>query len=218
MYIPFSTPTSILLAGPTMVGKTTFVIKLLENASNMFKEVPTQFLFCYMIWQPAFERLKKIDNLSLHEGLPERSIITELGLIKGHKVIIFDDMLKYIVNDVNIQDYVTVSSHHNNMTVILLSQKVFAQGQTARTISLNCHYIVLFSNKRDVSQISRLGSQIMPGKVAYFRDSYEKATSRKYGYLLIDFAPETDKKYQLRTRIFPDEAPTIVYVNVKDSN
>ena len=108
MYIPFLTPTSILLAGPTMVGKTTFVIKLLENASKMFKEVPTQFLFCYMIWQPAFERLKKIDNLSLHEGLPERSIITELGLIKGHKVIIFDDMLKYIVSDVNIQDYVII--------------------------------------------------------------------------------------------------------------
>jgi hypothetical protein len=136
-------------------------------------------------------------------------------LIKGHKVIIFDDMLKYIVNDVNIQDYVTVSSHHNNMTVILLSQNVFAQGQTARTISLNCHYIVLFNNKRDVSQISRLGSQIMPGKVAYFRDSYEKATSRRYGYLLIDFSPDTDKKYQLRTRIFPDEAPTIVFANVK---
>jgi hypothetical protein len=215
MYVPFSTPTSILLAGPTMAGKTSFVIKLLENASKMFKEVPTKILFCYLAWQPAFENLKKISNLTLQEGLPSRGDITELGILKGHKVVIFDDMLKYIVNDVNIQEYVTVSSHHNNMTVILLSQNIFAQGQTARTISLNCHYIILFNNKRDVSQVSRLGSQIMPGKGRYFVESYEKATSVKYGYLLIDFSPHTDKQYQLRTRIFPDEAPTIVYVKLK---
>ena len=216
MYVPCSTPTSILLAGPTMVGKTTFVIKLLENASKMLKEVPTKIMYCFLIWQPAFEKLKEIENLTLHEGLPERGAIIELGHVHGHKVVIFDDMLKYIVNDINIQEYVTVSSHHNNMTVILLSQNIFAQGQTARTISLNCHYIVLFNNKRDVSQVSRLGSQIMPGRTHFFVDCYEKATSRKYGYLLIDFSPHTDKKYQLRTRIFPHEAPTIVYVPLKD--
>jgi hypothetical protein len=215
MYVPFSTPTSILLAGPTMAGKTSFVIKLLENASKMFKEVPTKILYCFLVWQPAFERLKKIDNLTLHEGLPERSDIIELGLLRGHKVVIFDDMLRYIVNDLNVQEYVTVSSHHNNMSIILISQNVFAQGQTARTISLNCHYIVLFNNKRDVSQVSRLGSQIMPGNVKYFVASYERATAVKYGYLLIDFSPHTEKKYQLRTRIFPDETPTIVYGKLK---
>jgi len=37
----------------------------------------------------------------------------------------------------------------------------------------------------------------------------------KYGYLLIDFSPHTEKKYQLRTRIFPDETPTIVYGKLK---
>jgi hypothetical protein len=215
MYVPFATPTSILLAGPTMSGKTSFVIKLLENASLMFKEPPSQILFCYMAYQPSFEKLKTLSNLTLHEGLPEKTHITEFGLEKGHKVVIFDDMMKYIVNDVNIQDYVTVSSHHNNMTIMLLSQNIFAQGQTARTISLNCHYIVLFNNKRDASQVRRLGSQIMPGKVPYFMDSFDKATSRKYGYLLIDFSPQTDKKYQLRTKIFPNEAPTVIYVASK---
>ena len=131
MYVPFSTPTSILLAGPTMSGKTSFVIKLLENADKMFKELPTNIMYCFLAWQPAFEKLKEIQNLTLHKGLPERTAITEFGLLNGHKVVIFDDMLKYIVNDVNIQEYVTVTSHHNNMTIMLLSQNVFAQGQTA---------------------------------------------------------------------------------------
>ena len=216
MSLKFSTPTSILLAGPTMSGKTTFIKKLLENASEMFSEAPSQILFCYIAQQPALEKIKMLPNVTLHEGLPDRSQITEFGLEKGHKVIVFDDMMKYIVNDVNIQDYVTVASHHNNMTIILLTQNIFAQGQTARTISLNCHYIVLFNNKRDLSQVSRLGSQIMPGKSRYFMDSYEKATSRKYGYLLIDLSPESERKYQLRSRIFPNEAPPIVYVAIKD--
>jgi hypothetical protein len=217
MYIPFATPTSILLAGPTMSGKTTFVSKLLDNASKMFSQPPSKIMYCYISWQPALEKLKGLPHVTLHEGLPDRSLITEYGLEKGHKVLILDDMMKHIVNDVNIQDYVTISSHHNNMTIILLTQNIFAQGQTARTISLNCHYIVLFNNKRDLSQISRLGSQIMPRKGAFFMDSYEKATSEKYGYLLIDFSPHSEKKYQLRTRIFPDEAPTIVYVAIKDA-
>ena len=170
-----------------------------------------------MAWQAAFERLKNIPSLELHEGLPSRSLITELGLEKGHKIVIFDDMMREIVTDVNIQDYVTISSHHNNMSIILLIQNVFAQGPTARSISLNCHYMVLFNNKRDLSQITRLGSQIMPHRSRYFLDSYEKATSIKYGYLLIDLSPHTEKKFQLRTRIFPDETPTIVYVSVKDN-
>jgi hypothetical protein len=217
MYLPFSSPASILLAGVTMSGKTSFVIKLLENREKMFSEPPSKIMFCYMAWQSAFERLKSIPSLELHEGLPERSHITELGLEKGHKIVIFDDMMREIVTDVNIQDYVTISSHHNNMSIVLLIQNVFAQGPTARSISLNCHYMILFNNKRDLSQISRLGGQIMPRRGRFFLDSYEKATSRKYGYLLIDLSPHTDKKFQLRTRIFPDESPTIVYVSVKDS-
>ena len=147
MYLKFSTPTSILLAGPTMSGKTTFVKKLLENANEMFTEPPSKIMFCFLAWQPALEKIKHMANVTLHEGLPDRSQITEFGLEEGHKVIVFDDMMKYIVNDVNIQDYVTVASHHNNMTIILMSQNIFAQGKTARTISLNCHYIVLFKNK-----------------------------------------------------------------------
>jgi hypothetical protein len=217
MYLPFSTPASILLAGVTMSGKTSFVIKLLQNREKMFTEPPSKIMFCYMAWQSSFEKLKGIPSLEIHEGLPDRSHITEFGLEKGHKIVIFDDMMREIVTDVNIQDYVTISSHHNNMSIILLIQNVFARGPTARSISLNCHYMILFNNKRDVSQISRLGGQIMPRRGRFFLDSYEKATSRKYGYLLIDLSPHTDKKFQLRTRIFPDESPTIVYVSVKDS-
>ena len=65
--------------------------------------------------------------------------------------------------------------------------------------------MVLFNNVRDSSQITNLAKQIQPGNVAYLRDSYADATSKPYGYLLIDLKPDTDDLLRLRTDIFPGE-------------
>lgn len=79
-----------------------------------------------------------------------------------------------------------------------------------RTISLNMHYYILFENRRDMEQILRFGRQVLPHQSKFFFDSYKKSTISKYGYLLVDLNPHTDKLYSLRTRIFPEE-DTIVY-------
>jgi len=42
--LQFETPTTIMVCGPTNSGKTTFVKRLLEHASVMFKEAPTYIL------------------------------------------------------------------------------------------------------------------------------------------------------------------------------
>ena len=65
--------------------------------------------------------------------------------------------------------------------------------------------MVLFKNVRDSSQITNLAKQMHPGNVAYLRDSYVDATSKPYGYLLIDLKPDTDDLIRLRTDIFPGE-------------
>lgn len=43
-------------------------------------------------------------------------------------------------------------------------------------------------------------------------EAYNDAVKRTYGYLLVDLKPNTDDSLRLRTNIFPDEAPQIVYV------
>jgi hypothetical protein len=83
-------------------------------------------------------------------------------------------------------------------------------GKYSRTISLNCHYVVLFRQVRDSRQIYTFGSQAFPKQLGYFKDAYERATSEKYGYLLVDMAPSTEDKYRLRTRVFPDQ-DTVIY-------
>jgi hypothetical protein len=52
----------------------------------------------------------------------------------------------------------------------------------------NCQYLVLFNNPVDKQQIMTLGSQMYPGKVSYFLQKCEEATTRDYGHLLLVFS------------------------------
>jgi hypothetical protein len=74
-----------------------------------------------------------------------------------------------------------------------------------RNTSLNAHYIVLFKSPRDKQQISMLARQIKPGRVQEFMRSYEDATSRPHGYLMLDLKPTTDDQQRLKTNLLPSE-------------
>jgi hypothetical protein len=213
MSMPFNFPANIFLYGATQSGKTSFVLRLLEHSDVMFTEIPRRVLYCYGAWQKAYEALEKMGNVRMHEGVPNKGTIDEFSYDKQPTLLVLDDLLADIVNNKEVHHYVTVMSHHNNMGIIMLMQSIFPKGTYARNISLNCHYMILFSNKRDGNQIKVLGSQLMPSRVGYFIDSYKKATDKEWGYLLIDIHPRSDTLYQLRTRIFPDDEPLIVFVD-----
>ena len=107
-----------------------------------------------------------------------------------------------------------VGSHHMNITIIHLIQNLYTKSKSIRTVSLNCHYFILFRNNRDQLQIQTFGRQVFPHMTKYFMDAYEKATSRPCGYLLVDLNPRSDRKYQLRSNILPGETD-IVYRPLK---
>jgi hypothetical protein len=44
-----------------------------------------------------------------------------------------------------------------------------------------------------------------PGKGHFLIEAFKDATSKAFGYLLIDLKPDTDEKYRVRTGIFNDE-------------
>jgi hypothetical protein len=51
-----------------------------------------------------------------------------------------------------------------------------------------------------------LARQINPGKVQQFMRSYEDATSRPHGYLMLDLKPTTDDQQRLKTiNVLPGE-------------
>lgn len=209
--LPFHSPSTVLISGCTQSGKTHFTKRLLENVYGMFDIPPQKILYAYSEYQPVFDVMKAtIPNITFHQGLPSRDDIEEFSEGQDHVVVVLDDlMLKITATEEYVQLF-TVTSHHRHVSVLFLTQCLYPPGRYARSISLNCAYVVLFRNDRDQRQITCFASQILPGQTSYFKDAYDKATKDRYGYLLTDLSPHSDKRFRLRTRIFPGE-DTLVF-------
>ena len=103
-----------------------------------------------------------------------------------------DDFMDETGCDKGILDLFTKDSHHRHITVIYLLQGLFPPGVFAKTISRNAYYIVAFKNTRDQLAVRTLMTQMFP---IYWRDAmeaYNDATSKEYGYLMIDLHPASN--------------------------
>lgn len=211
--LPFESPCTITIISPSNGGKTTFVKKLLENSNGMFKEDFSTIVYCHgSSWQSIFDdMLKSKPNMVFKEGLPTDDEFDLLSKDKRHTCLILDDLMTEVNTKQNIEKLWTVHSHHFNMSIIYLAHNMYQKSPSARTISLNTQYYILFKNHRDIQQIHCFGRQIYGNKSNFFNTAYQLATSRPWGYLLVDLNSHSDDKYRLRTNIFPNEE-TVVYV------
>ncbi len=124
-------------------------------------------------------------------------------------LIIIDDLMDEIASDRTLASIYTRGSHHKNISVVTIVQNLFPKGRQFRNISLNCHYIIVFKSARDKNQIKILSQQAgIKDEVEY---AFKDATKDAYGYLLLDFKPQTADTWRLRTRILPSDKYHIVY-------
>lgn len=189
-------PFTCVIAGPTGSGKTVWVTRFLNHMSEMMTPPPQEMVWCYGEWQAGYSQLK---GVTFVEGLPK---VEEWDTTK-RRLVILDDLMSEA--DDRVTKLFTKGSHHRNMSVMFIVQNLFGKNKEQRTISLNSHYLVVFKNPRDASQMTHLAKQIYPGKVKYVQESYKDATSIPHGYLLIDLRQDTPDHLRLRTSIFPSE-------------
>ena len=55
----------MLVAGPSGSGKTTFIKRLIERSSSVCTHPPVEIIYCYGIYQEAFEDIR---GVRFHEG------------------------------------------------------------------------------------------------------------------------------------------------------
>ena len=198
-------PFNCCVVGVTGCGKTHWTV----SALNRIYPRPEEVFWCYTQAQPAY------GNIDAHfiRGMPEdmETILQR----PTRKVVVLDDLMEELGNSKVIQNLFTRGTHHTDTSVIVLLQNMFHQGKSMRTISLNSHYMVLFKNPRDKSQIIHIAKQMTPQDTKYLVDAYNKATEKQYGYLFCDFKQSTPEDLRFRTDIFTD-APT-VYLPIKGS-
>lgn len=205
----FKRPFCMMVAGPSQCGKTWYLKELLELKSVKMVPPPKRIIYCYKEWQEAFNELQDYNpEIEFVQGLPYEL----LSSIKDSDaaLVILDDLMQECVDDKTIMDLFTVSSHHRNISPIFLTQNMFCQGKHARSISLNTHYLALFKNPRDRSQIRTLGLQLYPDKLKEFMECFNDSVSNAYGKLIVDLKQDTPEELRLRTtEPYTDE--TIVY-------
>ena len=191
--VPFSAGSPIVISGPTGSGKTVLTYKILT--ANMFTQKISKVLYCYGVYQDFFNEMK-VPNIEFHEGVPTIDKVREMHDGKFN-VIVLDDLMEYIVKNVDMQNLFTKHCHHFKISALFLTQNIFAQGPCARSISLNAHILILFKNKRDESQIINIGKQLYPYNSKIFLEAFQDATSTLYGYLVIDCDPRSPKEIKL---------------------
>lgn len=196
--------------GPTQAGKSTFIQNLIKEKEKLFDQHIEEVVYCLPRGQQVSENLQGI--VKVFEGIPESDLFSD----RKPRLVILDDLMRE--SNGNVVDLFTKGSHHNNISVAFLTQNIFNQGKGQRDISLNAHYIICFKNPRDKNQIVSLSRQVYPEDTKFLQEAYNDATSKAFGYLLLDLTQTQKEEYRFRTNIFTFDYPqNIIYVSRKIS-
>lgn len=208
----FNTPFNMVVAGPSQVGKTTFVHRLLQRRPDAIGAIvprPDRIKYVYGVTQPTLQDLTTSMQqqhgdvrFELHEGWSP-NLIDDFNP-RENNVIVLDDVMQECKNDVEVSNLFTRGGHHKNISIILLSQNYFFSGKSAIDIRRNTHYLVLFSCKQDRRQISSFAQRVLPTRWRDMLTAYEDATSEAHGHLLIDMNVHCPDRYMLRARTIED--------------
>ena len=211
--LPFRHPSTILIAGPTGCGKTQFLVQLLTASSATISPPPERIVWVYGEWQSAYEELQARlgpDRIAFATNCNMEELYNTLNPQVRNLIVLDDQMESDTVrrssaSAASLAKFFTQGSHHRNLTVIYIVQNLFNQDKMMRTVSLNAHYLLLFKNPRDKSQIRTLAQQMYPTRVSFLIDAFNDATTEAYGYLLLDLRPETPDELRVRTNVIPPQ-------------
>jgi len=206
--LSFKHPFNCIISAPTKSGKTELVKKIVLNAIQLVEPSPVKIYWSYTEWQKTYDDiLFKMPAVQFIDGLPNCEDLKNEKSIP--KLLILDDMMQEMKGDSRLSEIFTRGSHHWNLSIIHIVQNLFFDG--IRTSRINSQYLILMKNPSDRLQVKNLGRQLFPGS-KHFEEAFEDATSKPYGYLLIDLTQTTPENMRLRSNIFPENDGVVVYV------
>lgn len=211
------TPCRVFLAGASESGKTYRVFRIIEYSDILFKrpEEVEHVIYFYNVWTKEYEKNKHMVHEWVNEKPTSDLVLKKTAPFKKTGcLVVIDDFGCNIGQDL-IQCF-TVLSHHNHISLFLLSQNLFPKQGLSREFRLNLTHTLIFKQNVDRTQFSNLAKQFKPEHFQAVKKAYRRATRRKYGYLCVlhqDSLPETLRLY---SRICPDQWPPEVYITLDE--
>lgn len=174
---------------------------LLQHCLKMIWHPPERIVWLYKRWQPLYAVIQSTvyTKVEFIQGIPldldQDSFIDP----KTRNLVILDDLMSTTSKDSRINELFMEGSHHRTLSVIAINQNLsYNKDPTQRR---NCHYMVFFNNTVDKQQILTLSRQMYPENPQHLLRHFKEATSKPYGYLLIDLKPTTPEHLRMRTNI-----------------
>jgi len=207
MVLAWKHPFTAMFCGNTGCGKTFFTMKFLKHLDVMVDKKIAEVIWCYGVSQPLHKEIPKICNVPVRffEGVPNLEELCDED--PKRRLVIIDDLFRQ--TDGLVVDLFTRSSHHRDLSCVLISQNLFFQKKGMREISLNTQYCVVFFSARDRSQVQFYCRQVDPENVKFLMEAFRDATKAPHGYLLFDMTQGTEEHLRYRTNIFPEEQTTV---------
>src|ERR1700748_1774063 len=141
----FKTPSCLQIVGISQSGKSSLTAEIIRHRKRLFTEAFKNIVWIYQTWQPLYDQLQsEVENIVFKKELDEVEKYTKSP---DHTLLVLDDaMANVIANSVKYLPYFIMGSHHNNNTIILLTQSIFIP--KSRLIQIACHYLIIFELAR----------------------------------------------------------------------
>lgn len=191
----------MIVCGPSGVGKTTFIHKVLSNLESLGSQTFGKIIYAYGVFQPLYRQIAAIPHVEMVEGVPGDISASE----DSATLLVLDDLFLE-TNKATASLFTRM--RHMNLSTVFVSHNFFHDCKYMRTVTRNAHYLVFFRNPRDASQITHLSRQMFPGKPQFLPEAMKMATEMPYSYLFIDLKPETPDEIRVKSGILPEEEPT----------
>jgi len=120
-----NTPCRMILTGPSSVGKTTLLVKLLQADQKCFTEKLGIIYWCTGVLRDheMKEIKKQLKNVKFIEGFPGEQIKKGTLIPKGENAcLVLDDLGDQLERSQELKYIFTMMSHHDNINVFLLLQ------------------------------------------------------------------------------------------------
>lgn len=201
-------PFGMIISGPSSSGKSSFLLKFISESATLIRPKPASTLYAFGEMSSIVPLLQK-SGINVYPGVPTEEMIRRLA---KPLLLILDDLLLSI-DENYLSALFTKKSHHQNFAVVFVTQNLFEK--KIKVARQNAQYIVLMRAPNSALSTRNIGVQLFPRQLDYFLSAYRLATSKPYGYLLIDMHAASNPLLRLRSGIFKEdeeEGEKIIYL------
>ena len=221
-FIKIQCPARIQCSGPTMIGKSHLILKLVKWRRQVFSVDMKRIMYflppnsMHTRRQYLNEMQSVFPHLEIYEGLPKDTAPKLLpNPDREPCLIILEDLADEMLKSGDMLSLFFVDSHHLNLTVIYTVQNLFHPSKFGKGISRCCSDFILFP-QNDRYGMNIFCRTLFPKNPNLFNEAFDflqEEFPKDRPYLVVDTNPISKtkvEKFRVRSRIFPeDESETV---------